>query len=184
MHTASHGGGCCGVFHLMGCDTSPLTLAQLRTEVQKGNNGMMAEVVATDGQLRSDPRLRSVFEEAGFTLVYRFQNPNSRNYCNVFLNSTAKDDISNTPKGADLKEIEAKEAARAGAEAKTPTPRWRSIGTFWRSRPQTTQGLRCRITSPRSMYHGYESTILSDRMSERCRTLHGTFIWGSIEILR
>ena len=83
-----HGGRCCGMRHIfsfLGNETREdiENLIRLQTR-QNVNQGMLIEVVLTNGQCRSSPRLPVMLQEVGFKLVNRFRNPNTGNICNVF----------------------------------------------------------------------------------------------------
>ena len=89
MDLKSHGGFCCGMNHLHSFQVyDDYSVEAIKRFIRRTNqariNGMLVEVVLTNGQLREMPELGPNLEEAGFKLVSRFGNPNSRNICNVF----------------------------------------------------------------------------------------------------
>jgi hypothetical protein len=92
----SHGGGCCGVFHISsfsqdfgGKRTDAMCQKEIQAALDRylvtGNNNRLCEAVLTDNQCnRNGGQWPRVLRRMGFKLVARFRNSNSGNVCNVF----------------------------------------------------------------------------------------------------
>lgn len=86
MQIRMHGGGCCGIRHLVDfghpIELTYAMFADLQASVRSAPEGRAIEVVLIDTQAQVwGPALAKI----GFKHVYRFLNTNSRNVCNVFL---------------------------------------------------------------------------------------------------
>lgn len=95
----NHGGNCCGMKHIWGLGVEDLVTKRtfIKEKLERnlngvGNNGIfysntacfLTEIVLTDEQMGSMPKLLQSMKELGFRRVSRFLNPNSGNVCNVF----------------------------------------------------------------------------------------------------
>ena len=93
-----HGGQCCGIRHISGF----YGLAPKITEslIPPGGTHALSEIVLTDDQLLANNRaMVKQLKKFKFYLVVRVQNPNTRNYINVFhrLSGRRKDLSADSP---------------------------------------------------------------------------------------
>jgi hypothetical protein len=96
VHTARHGGGCCGINHLQGFyglnkENRERLVKQFKDLVanykKRSSRNMMLEVAITDGQAK---QWAPYLKEEGFEHVHRFRNGNSGNYVNLFVFSKGR----------------------------------------------------------------------------------------------
>ena len=87
MYHEIHGGDCCGLKHLAGFPTTVTeeglleqTIDAAEYEMESGRSAV--EIVLTDKQLKTHHK---VIKKVGYQFCGRWFNPNSGNYCNMFL---------------------------------------------------------------------------------------------------
>ena len=94
MYLNSHGGKCCGITHMYGCDGSDANfitieaMARRLEEVKRYTDHpscILKEIVLTNYQMRVYPEVVAAMKKAGFVRVARWKNSNSGNICNMFL---------------------------------------------------------------------------------------------------
>lgn len=95
MEIRRHGGGCCGIDHIVGFQygvLSPLDVENFNRRISNWKRryaSRMLEACLTDSQMRNwAPHLQKV----GFKLGPRFRNSNSRNIVNVLHLLSARQD--------------------------------------------------------------------------------------------
>src|SRR4051812_32615544 len=95
MHITRHGGGCCGIDHIVGfefgynAESKKRFAAEFVRQVaawKRRNPSRLLEATLTDGQMRT---WASHLQEIGFKLVDRFNNSNSENTVNLLTFKSA-----------------------------------------------------------------------------------------------
>lgn len=97
-----HGGQCCGIANVFNFtegdeEADIIALSEILLRRNQHNTGLLTEVVLTNTQLRTRPRLVAFLKETGFVLGPRFLNENSGNICNVFYYTNAGRSLTRLP---------------------------------------------------------------------------------------
>jgi len=92
MYASEHGGGCCGITHIVGMpEDRGFTLEAIHLALEGAfddgtiETDHLYEVVITDGQAEENPELAYSLTETGFQPVCRWRNANTGNILTKFV---------------------------------------------------------------------------------------------------